>query len=213
MNGKNIIKILISSILLAAIAFNANAQGGFISGLDGGFTFTPAKCGSAGMSFNMTTSGKTFRIITFYYNNSTVTAAEEQSGKRSILFIDGKPTLTSYSSTTSPKIGFSAGKELKDNEYMIASHDFTDDGQPELVIGVASASGDGMGVYIFEFDNAWKCIGEMVTSKHNVRSCRIFRQTITIKDADTGVLYTWTWHNGHFYFLSSDQKNDPSVLY
>lgn len=214
MKNLNIISILAAILLAAAASSDMMAQDGFVSGMEGEFTFSAAKCGSAGKSTSLTISGRTFKIITFYYNGSTVTAIEDASGKRNILFMDGKPNMPTSTSSVYPRIGFSGDSENKTNEYTIGPHDFTDDGQPELVIAVRSASGDGFAAYIFSYmSGAWKCIGEMVSTGHGIRACRVFRQTMTLKGSSSGVLYTWTCHDGHFDFLSSDHVNDPSVLY
>lgn len=128
--------------------------------------------------------------------------------------MNGKPTVQTSGGANYPKIGFEGGKELTTNEYAVGTHDFTDDAQPELVVSVRSATGDGLAIYIFQLNEAsWKCIGEMVTVGHGIKSGRMFRQTATLKDPSTGVLYTWTYHNGHFDFLSSDHVDDPTVLY
>ena len=201
MKNLNIISILAAILLAAAASSDMMAQDGFVSGMEGEFTFSAAKCGSAGKSTSLTISGRTFKIITFYYNGSTVTAIEDASGKRNILFMDGKPNMPTSTSSVYPRIGFSGDSENKTNEYTIGPHDFTDDGQPELVIAVRSASGDGFAAYIFSYMSG------------AIRACRVFRQTMTLKDSSSGVLYTWTCHDGHFDFLSSDHVNDPSVLY
>ena len=80
------------------------------------------------------------------YDNSTVTAVEDAAGKRSILFMNGKPTVQTSSGANYPKIGFEGGKELNTNEYAVGTHDFTDDAQPELVVSVRSATGDGLAI-------------------------------------------------------------------
>ncbi len=199
-----------------AISIKMEAQGStFISGLEGGYSFIADKCGTAGKTMSFSTSGKTFKVLSFYYDSSTVTAMEDEAGRRSVLFMDGKPNMAvSTPGADYPKVGFQGGKELKTNEYAVGPHDFTDDGQPELVIGVRSASGEGFAIYVFGFTGAgWKCMGEMVTSGHDIRFSKVFRQTVTIKDAATGVLYTWTCHDGHFDFLSSDHVNNPGSLY
>lgn len=211
MRHLHIISILVAFALSSAAAA---AQNGFISGIDNSYVFSAAQCGSAGKTASFTTEGKSFKAITFYYDNSTVTAVEDAAGKRSVLFMNGKPTVQSSSGANYPKIGFEGGKELNTNEYAVGTHDFTDDAQPELVVSVRSATGDGLAIYIFQLNEAsWKCIGEMVTVGHGIKSGRMFRQTATLKDPSTGVLYTWTYHNGHFDFLSSDHVDDPTVLY
>lgn len=211
MRHLHIISILVAFALSSAAAA---AQNGFISGIDNSYVFSAAQCGSAGKTASFTTEGKSFKAITFYYDNSTVTAVEDAAGKRSVLFMNGKPTVQTSGGANYPKIGFEGGKELNTNEYAVGTHDFTDDAQPELVVSVRSATGDGLAIYIFQLNEAsWKCIGEMVTVGHGIKSGRMFRQTVTLKDPSTGVLYTWTYHNGHFDFLSSDHVDDPSVLY
>lgn len=211
MRHLHIISILVAFALSSAAA---SAQNGFISGIDNSYVFSAAQCGSAGKTASFTTEGKSFKVITFYYDNSTVTAVEDAAGKRSVLFMNGKPTVQTSGGVNYPKIGFEGGKELNTNEYAVGTHDFTDDAQPELVVSVRSATGDGLAIYIFQLNGAsWKCIGEMVTVGHGIKSGRMFRQTATLKDPSTGVLYTWTYHNGHFDFLSSDRVDDPTVLY
>ena len=213
-NMRNICIAVLVMLACAVLAHPASAQDGFISGMDGGFTFSVKQCGSAGKSTSFSSCGKTFKVITFYYGNSTVTAIEDGSGRRNILFKDGKPNMPTSSGISYPRIGFDGDKEIQTTEYNIGPHDFTDDGQSELVIGVRSASGDGMAVYVFGYiSGAWRCMGEMVTSGRGISSCRVFRQTVTLKDSASGVLYTWTCHGGHFDFLSSDHVNNPTVLY
>lgn len=205
---------IISILVAFALSSAASAQNGFISGIDNSYVFSAAQCGSAGKTASFTTEGKSFKAITFHYDNSTVTAVEDAAGKRSVLFMNGKPTVQTSGGANYPKIGFEGGKELNTNEYAVGTHDFTDDAQPELVVSVRSATGDGLAIYIFQLNEAsWKCIGEMVTVGHGIKSGRMFRQTATLKDPSTGVLYTWTYHNGHFDFLSSDHVDDPTVLY
>lgn len=202
------------SFAFVLTASEATAQEIFVTGLDDGYTFSAAQCGSAARTGTITTHGKTFKIMTFYYEGSSVTAIEDASGRRSLIFKDGKPDASVGTEMDSfPLIGFNDGKELESNCYSIGSHDFTDDGQPELVVAVKNASGDGMAIFIFGWSGSWKCTGEMMVYGHNVRSSRVFRQTVTIKDADSGILYTWTWHDGKFDFLSSDRRNDPEDLY
>ena len=111
-----------------AFSISAAAQGStFISGLEDGYSFIADKCGAAGKATSFSTSGKSFKVMTFYYNSSTVTAVEDAAGKRSILFIDGKPNMPT--SATYPKIGYNGANELKTNEYAVGPHDFTDDGR------------------------------------------------------------------------------------
>ncbi len=203
--------ILISATLLSA---KVSAQTSFITGLENEFTFSAAQCGDAAKSLSFTTGGRTFKVLTFYYNGSTLTAVEDASGKRTILFIGGKPNMPTSSGKTYPALGFSGNSENKTNEYSVGTHDFTDDGEVELVIGVKTSSGDGQAIYVFSFSSGkWSCLGEMVVKGREIRSSRVFRQTLTIKDAATSVLYTWTYHGGHFDFLSSDHQNDPEALY
>lgn len=204
----------VAVMILEALAFNAMAQTLFISGLEGGFVFTAAQCGSAGKTLTFSSYGKAFKVLTFYYGNSAVTAVEDASGERTVLFIDGKPNMATSSGKTYPKIGFNGGNELKTNEYAVGPHDFTDDGEMELVVGVRSASGNGTAIYVFGLTaGGWKCLGEMVSSGREIRFSKVFRQTVTMKDAASGVLFTWTWHSSHFDFLSSDHKNNPDLLY
>lgn len=198
---------ILSCLLFMASPSSASAQELFITGLDNGFAFSGQQCGSAGKNMSVTTFGKEFKVITFYYNNSTVTAVEDGTGKRSLLFTNGAPAVPATFNANFTKIGFASGAELKTNEYVVGFHDFTDDAQPELVIGIRQAGAKNMSIYVFGYIvNAWKCIGNMFLSGSNIRYCKAFRQTITIKDADSGALHTWTWHDNHFDYLSSDNS-------
>ena len=106
---------LIAAVITMAFSISAAAQGStFISGLEGGYSFIADKCGAAGKATSFSTSGKSFKVMTFYYNSSIVTAVEDAAGKRSILFIDGKPNMPT--SATYPKIGYNGANELKTNE-------------------------------------------------------------------------------------------------
>lgn len=205
---------LFAVLIMSFACYPANAQEeSFVNGLEEGYTFSADKYGQSAASISFTNSGKTYKVMTFYYNGSTVTAVETDSGNRSILFMNGKPNMATASGKAFPQIGFKDGKEAASNEYAVGPHDFTGDGQPELVLAVRSASGNGLGIYIFgPAGSGWKCLGEMVTTGYNIRFCRVFRQTVTIKNADNGTLYTWTWHDGHFDFLSSDKVNNPDIL-
>lgn len=62
--------------------------------------------------------------------------------------MNGKPTVQTSGGANYPKIGFEGGKELNTNEYAVGTHDFTDDAQPELVVSVRSATGNGLAIYI-----------------------------------------------------------------
>ena len=201
-------------LCLILAGFNVSAQNtGGVTGLESGYPFRAEDCADAGKSLSFSLSGKTFRLITLYFDGSAVSVAENPDKSRTVLFSKGRPAVSGLSGGEPVQIGFSEGIELKTNEYCVGVHDFTGDSQPEVVIGVRADEGAGFAVYVFQYaGNSWKCIGNMTARRHAIRSCRVFRQTVTMKDADSGVLYTWTYHGGTFDFLSSDNANDPSAL-
>ena len=201
-------------LCLILAGFNVSAQNtGGVTGLESGYSFRAENCGDAGKSLSFSLSGKTFRLITLYFDGSAVSVAENAAGARTVLFSRGRPAVSGLSGGEPDRIGFSGDIESKANEYCVGVHDFTGDSQPEIVIGVRANAGAGFAVYVFQYaGNSWKCIGNMTAKRHAIRSCRVFRQTVTMKDADSGVLYTWTYHGGTFDFLSSDNANDPSAL-
>lgn len=198
--------IYISLVIMAAFSFNSKAAAGvFIKGLD---AFVEYEAGSADAVLNFSVRGKSFKAAALWFEGSVAVAVEDADGRKSVVYRDGHPSGLSGL----PKIGFSGSSESRSNSYMIGVHDFTNDGQPELVVAVTDG-GDGVAIYVFEYDGyGWKVIGNMVTRGKGLGGCRIFRQALTMKDA-AGILYTWTCHGSSFDFLSSDKVNDPTVLY
>ena len=100
---------ILSCLFFMASPSSASAQELFITGLDNGFAFSGQQCGSAGKNMSVTTFGKEFKVITFYYNNSTVTAVEDGTGKRSLLFMNGAPAVPVTFDASFTKIGFASG--------------------------------------------------------------------------------------------------------
>ena len=91
---------------------------------------------------------------------------------------------------------------------LIGTHDFTDDGVPELLI---ATRGNGMvkaQVYR-QTGQTWTLLGT-VGVRGDVDEIRVFRQAVTVKDRTSGTLYTWTCHGGRFDFKSSAGGPDPA---
>ena len=80
-------------------------------------------------------------------------------------------------------------------------HDFTGDGEPELVVGEKLPAGVRAHVFVHG-GGAWHEAG--ACSIPGGTECRIFRQALTIKDPATGVLHAWTWHGDRFDYKSSE---------
>ena len=94
-------------------------------------------------------------------------------------------------------------------EALSGIHDFTGDGQPEL-LAAYRRSGIVL-AYIYEFRHgAWTLIGKVGATGDGVSEIRVFRQALTIKDKDSGTLHTWTCHGGRFDFKSSAGCPDPT---
>ena len=152
------------------------------------------------------------KAVILYWQGHAVAAVDGGNG-RSVVFQGTKPSGASPSSGfTIPDIGGHGGTSLRSNEYVLAAHDFSGDGQPELLLGVRDRKGDGLAVFVFKQDNgAWHCVGEMATKGHGITQARVFRQTLSFKAG--AVMHTWTWHDVRFDYLSSDKANDLGKLF
>lgn len=99
---------LIATIITMAFSISAAAQGStFISGLEDGYSFIADKCGAAGKATSFSTSGKSFKVMTFYYNSSTVTAVEDAAENAASFSLTESPICrhprpTQKSATTVP---------------------------------------------------------------------------------------------------------------
>lgn len=195
----------IAILIMAMVSSGARAAGVFVKGLD---LYTQYNAGDEGASLDFTIRGQAFKAIALWYEGSVAIAVEDPSSQRSVVYKDGSP----IDGTSIPKIGFTGAPESRSNEYMIGVHDFTNDGEPELVIAVTDGK-DGIAVFVLKYEaGTWKSIGNMVTKGKGLGGCRVFRQALTMKNS-SGVLYTWTCHGDSFDFLSSDKVNDPTKLY
>ncbi|MBR1574402.1 MAG: hypothetical protein IJ652_06100 [Bacteroidales bacterium] len=193
-------------ILLCMAAFSQRAEAGvFVKGLD---AFVEYTAGHEAATLSFTTRGKQFRAIALWFEGSVAVAVEDAAGQRTIVYRNGAPA----GGKDLPKIGFQGASESRSNAYLLGIHDFTNDGQPELVLSVSDGR-DGLAVYVLQYDGYnWRLIGEMLTAGKGLGGCRVFRQALTMKNAE-GTLFTWTCHGSTFDFLSSDKVNDPTVLY
>ena len=166
----------------------------FVIGLDNYFV------GQAG-GLGFTTAGKVFRVS---LAEGAVTVAQEGSSEGTELYNKGL-TIPFANTYMIPVIM---------GEFVIGVHDFTGDGQPELVIAVKDASVSGVEAYIIQYySGKWESIGEIAAFGNNISECRIFRQAITIKNPSSGALYSWTCHGRKFDFKASDGTKDPSSLF
>ena len=198
-------KWIIACILAGLMIHTPMKAQELVKGLDQSQSFTA----SSDAIFTFQAYGKTFRAISLWYGSSVVVAVEEAGLGRAIVYEAGKPR---GAESSSPRIGFTGDSESKTNRYQIGTHDFTNNGQAELVIAVSDGS-DGLGVYVFAFGGtSWSPVGEMVTEHKGIGGCRIFRQALTMKGRDN-VLYSWTCHGSTFDFLSSDHSDNPQLLY
>lgn len=94
-------------------------------------------------------------------------------------------------------------------EKLVGVHDFTGNGQLELVVG--SRGGNAVAAYIFQYaGGGWQRIGKIGASGDGVSEIRVFRGALTVKDKNSGALHTWTCHNGRFDFKSSGGGPDPT---
>ena len=185
----------------------------FVLGLQQSVEYSVAKDGEDGASvLDFQTKGRDFKAMAFYYQNGAVVSVEDiKDGRRALVVLGGKLNLKSCLPYTRPDVGVPGVKAT----YSIGIHDFTNDGFPALVIGIRDDAGDAMAVYILEYGgtSGWYSIGEMVTQGKGIHEARVFRQAVSFKDASSGVMSTWTYHEGKFDFLSSDHADDPSKLF
>lgn len=197
---------IISLFMLMALSSAAQAPV-IIKGATKGTVLFSSEKSSGSITFS--SSGKEF-VVKAIRLSGAMDVSVSWEGRSQTLFSGGRP----YGSDGSrePKIGFQGATESQTNIYQIIPYDFSDDGNPEIVVAV-SDGGDGIGVYVFSFDGAgWRSVGRAVTCGKGLGGCRIFRQALTLKGTD-GTMYSWTWHGGHFDFLSSDPSATPSALY
>ena len=191
-------------IAIMAMASPARAAGLFVKGLDS-YVLYSAEQDLATLAFNI--NGQSFNAIALWNEGSVTVAVDGPSG-RNVVYRDGAP----LSVQSVQKIGFNGTRESRSNEYVIGTHDFTNDGCPELVVAV-NDGGDGTRIFILKYEaGGWRLIGNMYSKGKGLGGCRVFRQALTMKDT-SGVLYTWTCHGDKFDFLSSDKFNDESRLY
>lgn len=190
----------------------ASSPSAFVGGLDKYILYSPADGSDTPKSMSFRTSGVDFKAFALWYEGCVVVAVEDGSGRRSILFKNGRLAGSQASSFTFPRIGFSGAWEFRTNQYQLACHDFTNDGEPELLLAVSDGS-DGIAVFVLSFSgSSWVSIGEMVTAGKGLGGCRVFRQAVTMKNPE-GILFSWTCHGTSFDFLSSDHSDDPRRLF
>ena len=210
---KNIIRKTFTLVLATiGVAAGTTYAQSFIKGTDQSSTYSYAADGKDGAkTLNFTTKSIAFRALGFYNNDSVNISVENtKDGKRTLVVLDGKFNLKTSSGTDILEVGSGAAEAT---DYEFAIHDFTDDGFPELIVGIRNKTTDEISIHILEYGGAagWYSIGEMVTRGKKVDEARVFRQAVTMKSG-AGVMYTWTFHDDHFTFLSSDKVNDPDKL-
>jgi len=210
---KNTIKKTIATILaIASIGCFSSFAQGFTKGADKSVTYSltaNGKDGSSSLSF--ATKGVDFRILGFYYEDGVVISIENvKDGKRTLAVMDGKFNLKTSTGSDALAVG---AADITKNDYEFSIHDFTDDGFPEIIISIRNKTTDEISVHVLEYSGAagWYSIGEMASRGKKIEETRVFRQALTMK-SPAGVLYTWTFHDDHFSFLSSDHNNDPDAL-
>lgn len=210
---KNIFKkslmIALGAMILGGSSLYAQS---FIKGTDKSNTYSFATDGKDGAkALNFTSKSIEFKALGFYNNNSVNISVENaKDGKRTLVVLDGKFNLQTSSGTSALPVGAS---DLASTDYEFAIHDFTDDGFPELIVGLRNKNTDEISIHILEYGGSagWYSIGEMVSKGKKIDEARVFRQAVTFKSG-AGVMYTWTFHDDHFSFLSSDHENDPEKL-
>ena len=102
---------------------------------------------------------------------------------------------------------------LLKGEFVVGVHDFTGDSQPELVIAVRDDAASAIIAFILQYkDGKWISIGEIGAVKGGANEIRVFRQTLTIKNKNTGAMYKWTWHKNGFTFNASDKTASAANL-
>jgi hypothetical protein len=184
----------------------------FIKGLDGSISYCPSRDGDGGRTFGFSSGGQEFKASALWYKGGTIVTIEGDNSRPDILFANGKITKKSVAPYTYPAIGLVHGNDDRDNEFVIGAHDFTNDNSPELVVAEREPVGDGIAIFVFQFDgSSWSPIGEIVTRGKGLSSPRIFRQAITLRGS--GGLYTWTYHGSKFDFVASDGSSSPELLF
>lgn len=215
-------KLITGAICLAALAGLAAgvaifAQPGsgadmFIKGLDGSVSYCPARDGDGGRAFGFSSGGQEFKATALWYKGGTIVTVEGDNSRPDVLFANGRITKKSVAGYPYPAIGLVQGKDGRGNEFVIGAHDFTNDNSPELVIAECEPGGNGIGIFVFQFDgSSWSPIGEIVTKGKGLSGPRIFRQAITLRGE--GGLYTWTYHGSKFDFVASDGSSSPKLLF
>lgn len=202
---------ILAIVLLSSLTLSAQS---FTKGAEQSATYSVKANGKDGsQSFTFTTKGVSFRVLGFYNNDGTVISVENvKDGKRSLVVLDDKFNLK----TSTGSDGYVVGADDKaNNEFEFSVHDFTDDGSAELIVAIRNTATDEISVHVLEYGGAlgWYSIGEMASKGKKIEEFRVFRQTLTFKSPATNVLYTWTFHEDHFTFLSSDHVNDPEKLF
>ena len=201
-----------SNINSPSLIETSACQDVFISGLDDFISFSASEAGEKGVVFSFNCGGKETKLVSLWYNGGLVVAVEDGSGKKTLIFKNGSLAMSSSLDYSYPKIGFNGQSESVTNRYLIGAHDFTNDGEKDIILAVNDGN-DGIAVFVFSYTGlSWKPIGEMVTIGKGLGGCRVFRQAVTMKDA-AGVLYTWTCRGDSFDFLSSDHRNNPRLLF
>ncbi|MBQ7610420.1 MAG: hypothetical protein IJU74_04905 [Bacteroidales bacterium] len=189
MNLKKLLAVLgiAASMGLARVSHAAEP---FVKGLDTYFTYVPATEGTADKSLRVDVSGQEVTIHAMGRGNELMVVMEGARESRPVV----------YRETWS-----------EGDEYLVAVHDFSGDGVPEILVAVRG--NDHLSVRILDLRSGGKTVlGEMVSQGHGIREARVFRQAVTMKCPQNNVLYTWTCHNGVFDFLSSDHRDNPSDL-
>lgn len=180
---------IILAFLLSAVTLSAQVRtdsdidaGNFVLGSDGCVI-----CDGAGASLAFSTKGYVFEA---HGSGMHVEVKDLQTGKRMTVY-DGGLSIPAKGSV----VPTGGGERIS-----LAYHDFTGDNNPELIIAVAGAS--GFAAYILEFGSStWSSIGEL--SATGATECRIFRQVLTMRDASSDILHTWTWRGGSFDYRAS----------
>ena len=187
------LKKLLAAVGIAAslgIASVTRAAEPFVKGLESCFTYVPATEGAAGKSLRVNVSGQEVILHAMGSGNELMVVMEGVRESRPVL----------YRETWS-----------EGDEYLVAVHDFSGDGVPEILVAVRG--NDHLSVRILDLRSGGKTVlGEMVSQGHGIREARVFRQAVTMKCPQNNVLYTWTCHNGVFDFLSSDHRDNPADL-
>lgn len=203
--------LLFSGFSVADIA--AADKDVFIAGIDdAAVTFSPSYNKEFSDVLTVNSHGKTFKVM-FSWNGSNMSlVCKKDGGSSQYIYDRGKIVGNSVVPFRYPEIGIVGGKDIVQNRYLIATHDFTNDGNPDLLLAV-NDGGDGYGIFIFDYNgSAWMPVGEIVTKGKGLGGCRIFRQAVTLKDK-SGVMYSWTCRGSYFEFLSSNHNNDASALF